>query len=128
AGSSSGSAEPTGAGSEQGAGGRERERRDWDSLSRAPDAVDGDRRAGEADAGRGADAAVHRPASARSAARGPSLAARHPRHRPRAHAEPGRPAVKRLWKLPPPWTPRTRPPRLGNPQNGFHELPQAVSL
>ena len=30
-----------------------------------------------------------------------------------------------LWKLPQPWTPRTRPPLLGNPQNGFHELPQA---
>ena len=36
--------------------------------------------------------------------------------------------MKSLWKLPQPWTPRTRPPLLGNPQNGFHELPQAVSL
>ena len=79
-------------------------------------------------AGRGADAAVDRPASARSAERGPSLASRHPRHRPGARAEPRRPAVKSLWKLPQPWTPRTRPPLLGKPtERVFHELPQAVS-
>ena len=36
--------------------------------------------------------------------------------------------MKSLWKLPQPWTPKTRPPLLGNPQNGFHELPQAVDL
>ena len=36
--------------------------------------------------------------------------------------------MKRLWKLPHPWTPRTRPPLLGNPQNGFHKLPQAGSF
>ena len=33
------------------------------------------------------------------------------------------------WKLPEPWTPRTRPPLLGKPlERVFHELPQAVSL
>ena len=81
----------------------------------------------EAHAGSEAAAAVHRPASARSAERGPSLASRHPRHRPGARAEPRRPAVKSL-KLTQPWTPRTRPPRLGTHRTGFHELPQAVSL
>jgi hypothetical protein len=28
-----------------------------------------------------------------------------------------------LWKLPQPWTPRTRPPLLGKPQNGFPRAP-----
>ena len=86
------------------------------------------RRAGEAHAGREAAAAVHRPASARSAERGPSLASRHPRHRPRARAEPRRPAVKSLWKLPQPWTPRTRPPLLGNHRTvstSSHRQPRA---
>ncbi len=59
------------------------------------------------------------PPSARSAERGPSLASRHPRHRPRACAEPRRPTVKSLWKLTQPWTPRTRPPLLGKPTDGF---------
>ena len=84
--------------------------------------------AGEAHAGRVADPAVHRPASARSAERGPPVAPRHLGHSPRAGPVPGDPAMKSLWKLPQPWTPRTRPPLLGNPQNGFHKLPQAVSL
>jgi hypothetical protein len=54
---------------------------------------------------------------------------RHSRHRPRACAEPRRTAVKSLWKLTQPWTPRTRPPLLGKPpERVFHELPQAVSL
>src|SRR5437879_5870929 len=34
-----------------------------------------------------------------------------------------------LWKLPEPWTPRTRPPLLGTPpERVFHELPQVVLL
>ena len=33
--------------------------------------------------------------------------------------------MKSLWKLPEPWTPRTRPPLLGKPKTVFHELPQA---
>ena len=33
-----------------------------------------------------------------------------------------------LWKLPQPWTLSTRPPLLGNPQNGFRKLPQAAAV
>ncbi len=35
--------------------------------------------------------------------------------------------TKRLWKLPEPWTHRTRPPLLGKLQNSFPQLPQASS-
>ncbi len=31
--------------------------------------------------------------------------------------------MKSLWKLPQPWTRRTRPPLLGKPQNGFPQAP-----
>jgi hypothetical protein len=33
-----------------------------------------------------------------------------------------------LWKLPEPWTPRTRPPLLGNSQTEFPQLPQGLLL
>ena len=34
-----------------------------------------------------------------------------------------------LWKLPEPWTPRTRPPLLGKPtEQVFHKLPQAITI
>ena len=36
--------------------------------------------------------------------------------------------MKSLWKLPEPWTPRTRPPLLGKLQNSFPQLPQAPFL
>ena len=37
--------------------------------------------------------------------------------------------MKRLWKLPPPWTRRARAHRgLENPRTVFHELPQARSV
>jgi hypothetical protein len=34
--------------------------------------------------------------------------------------------MKSLWKLPEPWTPSTRPPLLGKPQNSFPRAPTGV--
>ena len=93
-------------------------RRETGRLSSAiggADAVDRDRRAGEAHAGPGADAALKRPASARPAERRPSVATRVRRAAPPvARRSDDRSITKSLWKLPQPWTPRTRPPLLGN--------------
>jgi len=95
-------------------------------VARQSHQVDGDSRDGEAPA-RGPAAALERTASARSAERGPPVAPRHPGARPRARPRPGGPALKSLWKLPPPWTPRTRPPRRGNHRTvstSFHSQPR----
>jgi hypothetical protein len=70
---------------------------------------------------------VERPASTRPAERGPPVASRHQGHRSRARSDSGGTTMTSLWKLPPPWTHRTRPPRRGKPQDGFPRAPTGGS-
>ena len=132
-------AEWAAAGAEHGAGLGRRRGPDRDSLSRSPHAVDRNYGAAADPAGRVRHTAAVCPA------RGGALATTRPVRRPSVASGGHGPSwisairqgptgvgtratVKRLWKLPEPWTRRARAHRsLENSRTVFHELPQALS-